>query len=91
MQEKLRLRALVYTAETNSEVFRHMSQRSKCFLHLALRELYFVLLPTEGAPIVTVTWLRVRDVTSSILGPEPVIFHDNAVYIYIIFDIVDQY
>ena len=84
------MRPLVYTAETKSEEFRHISPRAKYFLHLALRELYFVLLPPESAPIVTVTWLRVRDVTGSILGSELVIFHENAVCIYVLFDIVDQ-
>jgi len=90
-REMLRLWAHVYTAETNSEEFCHMSQRGKCFRHLALRELYFVLLPSESAPIVTVTWLRVREVTCSILGSELVILLENVVCIYVLVDIVDQY
>jgi hypothetical protein len=87
----LGLLALVYTAETNSEEFSHMSQRGKCFIQLALRELYFVLLPPESAPIVTVKWLRVREVTCSILGSEMVIVLENALCIYVLVDIVDQY
>ena len=87
----LRLWALVYTAETNSEDFVHVSQRGKYFLHSGLRKIYLVLLPPESAPIVTVTWLRVRDVTSSILVSELVIFRENAVCIYVLFDIVEQH
>jgi hypothetical protein len=87
----LRPQALVCTAETNSEDLRHMSQRGKCFLHSAFRELYFVLLTPESAPIVTVTWLRVREVTSSILGSELVNVHEDSVCIYVLFDIVNQY
>jgi hypothetical protein len=90
-ETSLLLRALVYTAEANSEEFRHVSQRGECFLHLAVRELYFVLLPSDGAPKVTVTRLRVRDVTSSTLGLELFIFLENAVCIYVLFDIVDEY
>lgn len=68
-----------------------MSQRGKCFLHLAFRELCFVLLTPESAPIVTVTWLLVREVTSSILGSELVNVLEDNVCIYVLFDTVNQY
>jgi hypothetical protein len=60
-------------------------------VNVSCGELYFVLLTPESAPIVTVIWLRVREVTSSILGSELVIVRENAVFIYVLIDIVDQY
>jgi len=80
-REMLRLLALIYTAETNSEEFCHMYSVVNVSGNLALREIYFVLLPSESAPIVTVTWLRVREVTCSILGSELVFVLENVVCI----------
>jgi hypothetical protein len=82
----LRLQALVYTAETNSEELHHMSQRNKCIL----REMYFALLTPESALIVMVTWLRIREVTSSNLGLELVIMLEDAKWNCVIFDVEDR-